>query len=38
YGFQTAPAASQLLADLVTGHQSALDQATIAALSASRFR
>jgi glycine/D-amino acid oxidase-like deaminating enzyme len=37
YGFQTAPAASQLIADLVFGHQSVLDAATIAALSPARF-
>lgn len=38
YGFQTAPAASQLLADLVSNTQSPLDPATIAALSPSRLR
>lgn len=38
YGFQTAPAASQLVADLTFGHASELDAATIAALSARRFR
>jgi glycine/D-amino acid oxidase-like deaminating enzyme len=38
YGFQTAPAASQLLADLVTGGQSDLDDATVAALRPERFR
>jgi D-arginine dehydrogenase len=38
YGFQTAPAASQLLADLVSGAASPLDSATIAALSPSRLR
>ncbi len=38
YGFQTAPAASQLLADLVANIQSPLDPATIAALSPSRLR
>lgn len=37
YGFQTAPAASQLLADLASGTPSPLDAATIAALSPSRF-
>lgn len=37
YGFQTAPAASQLLADLVSGTQSSLDPATIASLSPARF-
>ncbi len=38
YGFQTAPAASQLLADLVAGRAPVLDAATVAALSPSRFR
>ncbi len=38
YGFQTAPAASQLLADLVGGQPPVLEPATIAALSPSRFR
>ena len=37
YGFQTAPGASQLMADLVLGRPSELDAATIAALSPSRF-
>lgn len=37
YGFQTAPAASQLLADLVLGYTPAIDADTIAALSPSRF-
>ncbi|WP_223425940.1 NAD(P)/FAD-dependent oxidoreductase [Tateyamaria pelophila] len=37
YGFQTAPAASQLVADLTLDHASDLDPATIAALSAKRF-
>lgn len=37
YGFQTAPAASQLVADLVAGRQSELDQKTIDALSPARF-
>ncbi len=37
YGFQTAPAASQLLADLVGGRASALDAATRASLSPARF-
>lgn len=37
YGFQTAPAASQLLADLLSGKQSVLDLETIAALSPARF-
>lgn len=38
YGFQTAPAASQLIADLVTGADSQLDAQTLAALSPSRLR
>lgn len=38
YGFQTAPAASQLLADLVTGTPSQIDAHTIAALKPNRFR
>lgn len=38
YGFQTAPAASQLLADLVTGTASVLDAATCAALRPNRLR
>lgn len=37
YGFQTAPAASQLLADLVTGQTPEIDAATVAALSPARF-
>jgi D-arginine dehydrogenase len=37
YGFQTAPAASEYLADLVAGRPSALDQTTKAALSPARF-
>ena len=37
YGFQTAPAASQLLADLALGQTPALDTATVAALSPARF-
>jgi len=37
YGFQTAPAASQLLADLVAGRPSALDKRAIAALKPDRF-
>ena len=37
YGFQTAPAASQLLADLVSGKASDLDASIVAALSPSRF-
>ncbi len=38
YGFQTAPAASALLADLVADRPSDLERGTIAALSPSRFR
>ena len=38
YGFQTAPAASQLIAGLITGKQSELDAKTVAALSPSRFQ
>lgn len=38
YGFQTAPAASQLIADLVTGNASEMDEGTIAALDPARFR
>ncbi|MCB1358640.1 MAG: FAD-binding oxidoreductase [Maritimibacter sp.] len=37
YGFQTAPAASQLLADLAAGTAPALDPATVAALSPARY-
>ncbi len=37
YGFQTAPAASQLVADLVAGRQSALEAPVIAALSPARL-
>jgi len=37
YGFQTAPAASQLLADLVGARASQLDSATRKALSPARF-
>ena len=37
YGFQTAPAASQLLADVVAGRTPDLDAATVAALSPARF-
>jgi glycine/D-amino acid oxidase-like deaminating enzyme len=37
YGFQTAPAASQLVADLIAGRPPELDAATIAALSPARF-
>ena len=38
YGFQTAPAASQLVADLVAGRSPVLDATTTAALSPARFR
>lgn len=37
YGFQTAPAASQLLADLVLGHAPQVDADTIKSLSPARF-
>ncbi len=37
YGFQTAPAASQLAADLIAGRAPSLDAATVAALSPARF-
>ena len=37
YGFQTAPAAAQLIADIVLGHASELDAETIAALSPARL-
>ena len=37
YGFQTAPAASALLADLIAERPPALDPATVKALSPSRF-
>lgn len=37
YGFQTAPAASQLVADLVAGRPSELDEITLAALDPRRF-
>lgn len=37
YGFQTAPAASQLIADLVCGEASEIDQEIIADLSPERF-
>ncbi len=37
YGFQTAPAASQLVADLIAGRKPELDAATVAALDPSRF-
>ncbi|KUJ76202.1 glycerol-3-phosphate dehydrogenase [Ruegeria marisrubri] len=38
YGFQTAPAASRLVADLVTGTAPQLDAVTVAALRPDRFR
>ena len=38
YGFQTAPAASRLIADLIGGRPSELDRETIAALSPERLR
>lgn len=38
YGFQTAPAASQLVADLILGQPSALDPAMQSALAPERFR
>ncbi|MCC6303827.1 MAG: FAD-binding oxidoreductase [Rhodobacteraceae bacterium] len=37
YGFQTAPAAGRLLADLVAGRAPGLDPATVAALAPARF-
>jgi len=37
YGFQTAPAASQLVVDLIAGRPPALDAGTVAALSPERF-
>jgi D-arginine dehydrogenase len=37
YGFQSCPAASQLVADLIGGRASALDKGLVAALSPSRF-
>lgn len=37
YGFQTAPAASQLVADLACGHQPEVDPSIVRALSPSRF-
>lgn len=37
YGFQTAPAASQLVADLIAGRSSELDTDQVAALAPSRF-
>lgn len=38
YGFQTSPAASQLVADLICGRPSEMDVSTIAALSPERLR
>jgi D-arginine dehydrogenase len=38
YGFQTAPAASQLAGDLLGGTQSELKNSTVAALSPARFQ
>jgi glycine/D-amino acid oxidase-like deaminating enzyme len=38
YGFQTAPAASQLISDIINGNSSELDTKTIAALTPSRFK
>jgi D-arginine dehydrogenase len=38
YGFQTAPAAARLTADLALGRQPKLDGATVAALDPARFR
>ena len=38
YGFQSSPAASQLLADLAAGRPSELDAEVVAALSPARFR
>ncbi|MDG3041992.1 NAD(P)/FAD-dependent oxidoreductase [Roseicyclus marinus] len=38
YGFQTAPAAARLVADLVAGRAPVLDPRTVAALSPARFR
>lgn len=38
YGFQTSPAASQLVADRVAGRASTLDAATLAATDPARFR
>ena len=37
YGFQTAPAASQLAADIVSGRTPELDAGIVAALSPARF-
>lgn len=38
YGFQTSPAASRLVADLVAGRPPELDPATVAAVAPGRFR
>ncbi len=38
YGFQSAPAASQLAADLIAGRPPQVDAATVAALSPARFK
>ena len=38
YGFQTAPAASQLVADLVTGTEPSLDATTVQMLKPERLR
>jgi len=38
YGFQTAPAASQLIADLVAGNRSELDDEIVSQLSPARLR
>jgi D-arginine dehydrogenase len=38
YGFQTAPAAAALAADVLTGRAPMLDKGVTAALSPSRFR
>ncbi len=37
YGMQSAPGASQLLADIIGGRQPSIDAATVAALSPARF-
>jgi glycine/D-amino acid oxidase-like deaminating enzyme len=37
YGFQTSPAASTLVADLIAGRPPALSAATVAALDPRRF-
>lgn len=38
YGFQSSPAASQLVADLVMGHAPQIDEGLVAQLSPARFR